>query len=123
MANINRNRQILTAPVESPTDTFAFTPTIAETILTGITNVTIILDDANNELDIEVSFVGDAAKAAWIANPKGHIQIDDVLAPSPYFADLGAGQPIETSVLAGSEGHTQSRFINFRANRSIQIHS
>jgi len=119
--NINAVREILDSPVEAPAGTFTFTPISEETILTGIVSVIVGLDDANNELEVELDFVGDAPKASFLANTKAYIKINDIVFPSSLFIDLGAGLNAGATIALGVEAEAQADYNTFTATQSIEI--
>lgn len=123
MANINSIREILNNPNEVSASEFDFTPISEETILTGILTVGITLDDTDNDLEVSVDFVGDASKAAFLANPQAKIVIGDIefSAIASNLIDGGAGLPLIGAVALGDEFNAQADFQNFLANKRIEI--
>lgn len=117
----NLTREIINNPVESPAGTFTFTPVIEETLLTGITEVKVILDQANNEIDVEVHFTGDAPKSTFIASQVAGIQVDEMFIPGFLFQDQGAGLHSAIGIAMLNADQAVARYAAFEATRRVMI--
>lgn len=116
MANENKRREIRNNPSGSA-PSFTFTPAVETTIGTGITSIDFGLDDANNELEIGITFLSDIEKPDFIAG--GSIVVGDVVFDN--LVDLGAGLDVVQVISVANEATMQSDINTFLATKRIEI--
>ena len=116
MANENKRREIRNNP-SGVDSTWTFTPASETTLATGITSIDFGLDDANNELEVAITFVGEAEKPDFIAG--GSIVVGDVIFDN--LSDLGAGLDVVQVIPVATEATMQSDIDTFLATKRIEI--
>lgn len=116
MPNINLTRHIQDSPVANVNE-FTYTMPVNVTEGCGVTSVVIGLDDAQNEMEVEVSFVFDNLKQNFIDNCS--IVVGDIVFNS--FTDLGDGNPLGGAVPLGTEANTDLDIDNFLATQIIEV--
>lgn len=114
----NATRLIMNSPTDLGAGSYRYTLTVDQTVISGVTQIEVGLDDVNNELEIEITTVSDIEKPEYTTNG-WHVKIGDIVFDN--ISDLGAGLPLASLVSLGTEFETQRDFDNFIATQTIEI--